>query len=205
MHNYIPIVDHRLWILIVSNLYKKRTLYHLNVRNKLSSENTFVYGTRALDLYLDTIPNTFTKTNFLMSGDEEQNKKEIPLLKPSTSSVNVPQPWENQNHPLFLHHSDQPGAILVPQPLVEDDYADWSQSMSSALKIKNKHGFIDGSIKRPTEGTDEQNQWDRCDTLVKTWLRGSMSKEIRKSVAHCKDARTVWLELEERFSQVNTC
>ncbi|KAL6209405.1 hypothetical protein ACLB2K_020347 [Fragaria x ananassa] len=31
-----------------------------------------------------------------------------------------------------------------------------------------------------------------------------MRKQIRKSVVHCKDARSVWLELQERFSQTNT-
>ena len=84
-------------------------------------------------------------------------------------------PWEFSNHPLYLHHSDQPGAILVPQSLVEDNFTQWSQSMEDALKIKNKIGFINGTSQRPTiETPEEQQQWDRCDVLVKTWLRASM-------------------------------
>ena len=47
-------------------------------------------------------------------------------------------------------------------------------------------------------------QWDRCDALVKTWLTGSMSKDISGSVKHCKSARAVWIELQERFCQTNT-
>ncbi|KAI4332156.1 hypothetical protein L6164_017086 [Bauhinia variegata] len=31
-----------------------------------------------------------------------------------------------------------------------------------------------------------------------------MSKENQSSVVHCKDARGMWLELQERFSQTNT-
>ncbi|XP_040367405.1 uncharacterized protein LOC121050660 [Rosa chinensis] len=72
---------------------------------------------------------------------------------------------------------------------MEDNYNTWVQSMSMALTIKNKKGFIDGTLKRPTHNPDEQQQWDRCNTLVKTWLLGAMSKEISSSVIHCKEAR----------------
>ena len=75
--------------------------------------------------------------------------------------------------------------------------------MSIALTIKSKKGFVDGTLRRPTHNTNEQQQWDRCDILVKTWLLGSMSKDISGSVIHCKDARSIWLELKERFAQTN--
>ncbi|CAN6675761.1 unnamed protein product [Malus baccata var. baccata] len=114
------------------------------------------------------------------------------------------QKWENPNHPLFLHHSDQPGAILVPQSLVEDNYGTWVQSMTMALTFKNKLGFVDGTVKKPHEEQfEELQQWNRCNNLVKMWLLGSMSKEISGSVIHCKDARHMWLDLQERFSHVN--
>jgi hypothetical protein len=88
--------------------------------------------------------------------------------------------------------------------LMEDNYTTWVQSMSMALTIKNKKGFVDGTLRRPTHNSNEQQQWDRCDILVRTWLLGSMSKDISSSVIHCKDARGIWLELKERFSQTNT-
>ncbi|XP_061996744.1 uncharacterized protein LOC133714607 [Rosa rugosa] len=122
----------------------------------------------------------------------------------ASASQKVPEPWENSNHPLFLHHSDQPGAVLVSQPLMEDNYTTWVQSMSMALTIKNKKGFVDGTLNKPADNPNEQRQWDRCNTLVKTWLLGAMSKEISGSVIHCKDARGMWLELQERFSHTNT-
>ena len=135
-------------------------------------------------------------------------KDEVPLKLDSggskSSQAIVPEPWEKPRHSLYLHHSDQPGAVLVTQPLVEDNYNNWSQSMSMALMIKNKKGLIDGTVERPVENGDEQQQWDRCDTLVKTWLLGAMSKEIAGSVMHCKHAAGIWSELKERFSHTNT-
>nr|XP_011463542.1 PREDICTED: uncharacterized protein LOC105351284 [Fragaria vesca subsp. vesca] len=111
--------------------------------------------------------------------------------------------WENSNHPLHIHHSDQLGAILVPQLLAEDNFSSWIDSMNAALQIKNKIGLVDGTLPKPKKNPDEQNQWIRCDILVKTWLKASMSKEIGKNFSHCKDSRTVWLELHERFGQTN--
>ncbi|XP_004295906.1 PREDICTED: uncharacterized protein LOC101309814 [Fragaria vesca subsp. vesca] len=145
--------------------------------------------------------------------DGEEKKQALALLKEkimkehaasaSGPPTRAPEPWDYSNHPLYLHHLDQLGAVLVPQALMEDNYDEWSGSMSAALTIKNKIEFVNGFSTRPTEQNDEQQQWDRCDTLVKTWLTGSMSKEISKSVKHCKSARAVWTELKERFGQTN--
>lgn len=76
--------------------------------------------------------------------------------------------------------------------------------MRMAMTIKNKKWFVDGSIQRPTYRIEEQQQWDHCNTLVKTWLLGSMSKELSSSMIHCKYAMDMWLELKESFSHTNT-
>jgi len=76
--------------------------------------------------------------------------------------------------------------------------------MTMALTVKNKIGFIDGSMKEPDEKKfDEHQQWNQCNSLVKTWLLGSMSKEIATNVINCKDVRQMWLDLQKRFSHVN--
>ena len=135
-----------------------------------------------------------------MAGDENQKLLE---QKKSSNSFKTLEPWENSNHSLFLLHSAQLGAVLVSQSLMEDNYTTWVQSISMALTIKNKKGFVDGTLKRTTHNPDEQQQWDCCDILVKTWLLGAMSKDISGSVIHCKDTRGIWLELKERFYQTN--
>ena len=53
----------------------------------------------------------------------------------------------------FLYHSDSTGLVLVSQLLVGDNYASWSRAMTIALSIKNKLGFINGSLLKP-DGTD---------------------------------------------------
>ncbi|XP_022895254.1 uncharacterized protein LOC111409434 [Olea europaea var. sylvestris] len=66
-----------------------------------------------------------------MAGkDKNQNP-----AKPATDS------FDDTNNPFYLHHSDQPGLVLVTQPLIEENYSTWSRAMLMALSIKNKEGF----------------------------------------------------------------
>lgn len=50
---------------------------------------------------------------------------------------------EDGSSPYLIHHSDNPGLVLVSQPLTGDNYASWSRAMVIALSVKNKVGFID--------------------------------------------------------------
>lgn len=57
--------------------------------------------------------------------------------------------YDNPNDPFYLHHSNQPGLILVTQLLNEENYSIWSGAMLMVLNIKNKEGFISGTIQQP--------------------------------------------------------
>ncbi|KAL6207506.1 hypothetical protein ACLB2K_018464 [Fragaria x ananassa] len=60
-----------------------------------------------------------------------------------------------------------------------------------ALDVKNKTGFLDGTLERPEADGEERQQWQRCNNMVKHWLFGSMSKTMHKSVARMKDAKGI--------------
>ena len=73
----------------------------------------------------------------------------------STSSSNSSVPAngrsaiDDSSSPFFLHHLDSPRLVLVSQPLTGDNYASWSRAMLIALSVKNKLGFLDGTIAKP--------------------------------------------------------
>ncbi|KAA8531041.1 hypothetical protein F0562_005750 [Nyssa sinensis] len=114
------------------------------------------------------------------------------------------QSFDDPGHYLYLSTSDHPGVTLVSQPLTETTYNTWHQSMLIALSTKNKLGFIDGTISKPSDSSAaELLQWTCCNNMVKAWLLNSISKEISASVIYCNTARDIWVELKERFSQVN--
>ena len=49
-------------------------------------------------------------------------------------------------NPYFIHHSDQPGMVLVSKPLNGDNYSTWCRAMTIFLNAKSKLGFVDGTI-----------------------------------------------------------
>jgi gag-polypeptide of LTR copia-type/Integrase core domain/Retrotransposon gag protein/GAG-pre-integrase domain len=106
--------------------------------------------------------------------------------------------------PFFLHHSDNPGIILVPQLLTESNYPAWSRAMTMALSSKNKLGFVDGTIKKPETATLEYQMWERCNTTVLSWMWNSVSKELTNSVIYLNTAKEVWDDLKERYAPSNS-
>lgn len=106
--------------------------------------------------------------------------------------------------PYYLHHSDNPGLMLVSQPLTENNYPTWSRAMTTALSAKNKLGFIDGTVDKP--GTDSVNfkSWQRCNTTVLSWIWNSVSKELTSSVIYLETAKEVWDDLKERYAPNNS-
>ncbi len=51
--------------------------------------------------------------------------------------------------PYYLHASDNSSLRLVNEPLTGDNFHSWFRSMAMGLAIKNKLGFVDGSIGPP--------------------------------------------------------
>ena len=63
----------------------------------------------------------------------------------STIVVDVDKP----SSPYFLPSAENPGIILVSQPLTAENYPHWSRSMTKALSAKNKLGFVIGDLQEP--------------------------------------------------------
>lgn len=81
--------------------------------------------------------------------------------------------------PYFLHHSDSPCIVLVSQHLTGHNYASWSRAITKSLSVKNKLGFIDGSILKP-DGNDLNllNLWIRYNNMVISWILNSVQRNF---------------------------
>ncbi|KAL5810760.1 hypothetical protein ACOSQ3_027485 [Xanthoceras sorbifolium] len=92
----------------------------------------------------------------------------------------------------YLHHSDSPDLVLVSQQLTGDNYASWSRAMLIALSVKNKLGFIDGSISKPDGNQiDLLNSWIRNNNIVISWILNSVSKDISASIIFTEYAHEI--------------
>ncbi|KAK9077344.1 hypothetical protein SSX86_005681 [Deinandra increscens subsp. villosa] len=107
--------------------------------------------------------------------------------------------------PYYVHHSDQPGHMLVPIKLNGANYQSWSKSMIHALTAKNKIGFVDGTIVAPSQidKPSEFAMWNQCNSMILSWLTHSVESDLAQGVIHAKTAQQVWNDLRDQFSQKN--
>ncbi|KAL6311111.1 hypothetical protein AAG906_025863 [Vitis piasezkii] len=109
------------------------------------------------------------------------------------------------SHPLYIHHSDQPGHVLVPIKLNGVNYQSWSKAVIHALTAKKKIGFVDGTVEEPSQ-EDEPfmfEQWNQCNSMILSWLTHAVESDIAEGIIHAKTAREVWVDLRDQFSQKN--
>ncbi|GAU42126.1 hypothetical protein TSUD_351000 [Trifolium subterraneum] len=73
--------------------------------------------------------------------------------------------------------------------------------MTMALKSKNKIHFINGALPRPNDDNRDSLAWDRCNTMLMSWLNNAVEPEISQSILWMDSALEIWLDLKERFYQ----
>ncbi|CAN0892915.1 hypothetical protein LINGRAHAP2_LOCUS17851 [Linum grandiflorum] len=103
--------------------------------------------------------------------------------------------------PYYMHASDHPGQIFVPDLPNDTNYGEWSGDMAEVLFAKNKFGFVDKTLTVPDETAKEYNYWVRCDVLVRGWLKASMNLDLRRSVRYATTACQIWDDLKDRFGR----
>ncbi|KAJ0830242.1 putative RNA-directed DNA polymerase [Helianthus annuus] len=106
--------------------------------------------------------------------------------------------------PLYLHPSDSSALTIVSIKLKgTENYSVWSSAMKLALEAKNKFGFITGKCERSTEDHVLASQWDRCNSVVLTWLLNSVSEELFLGQVFSSTASEVWEDLKETYDKVD--
>ncbi|KAL4572890.1 hypothetical protein LXL04_019678 [Taraxacum kok-saghyz] len=112
-------------------------------------------------------------------------------------AISVPAAYDDKGVPL----------VLVSFSIAYcENYNSWSQAMQIALSVKNKTGFIDGSLPKPNV-TEIINldAWLRNNKLVIFWILNSVSKEISASIMFTETAYDIWNDLKDRFQQTDLC
>ncbi|GAU23268.1 hypothetical protein TSUD_281610 [Trifolium subterraneum] len=116
----------------------------------------------------------------------------------------IPQNKGYQNdilNPYFMHPNENPGNVLAIPLLSGPNYHSWSRAVTVALRSKHKIHFINGSLPRPPDEDRDSIAWNRCNTMVMSWLNNSVDPKISQSILWMDTASEIWKELKERFYQ----
>ena len=131
---------------------------------------------------------------------------------PPSSSCPVQQPLSsfdqndflnNTSNPFFLYPNENPALVLVSPFLSDLNYHSWVCAMRMALLSKNKFGFINGSIVAPPRTNPTFLAWERCNTMVLSWIMCSLDSTIAQSIQWIDRAFNVWTNFRDCFSQLD--
>ncbi|XP_013617992.1 PREDICTED: uncharacterized protein LOC106324605 [Brassica oleracea var. oleracea] len=125
-----------------------------------------------------------------------------PLISP-VARFEVSDSPDNIHSPYHLLNSDHPGLVLAADPLDGSNYGVWIIAMTTSLEAKNKLGFVDGSIIKPSESDPYFRIWCRCNSMIKSWLLNSVTKQIYTSILYFKKASDIWADLHTRYHKSN--
>ncbi|XP_075097847.1 uncharacterized protein LOC142175167 [Nicotiana tabacum] len=110
----------------------------------------------------------------------------------------------SHNHPLFLNSIDNLGAVLISLQLRgSKNYSVWIRAMRIAILGRNKLGFIDGTCKRESFGTNLIDLWERCNAIVLSWIMNCVSPELLSGIVYSLNASEVWKDLKKRFDKID--
>lgn len=106
--------------------------------------------------------------------------------------------------PYYLHPSDFTGLKLVSSVFDGSSYGNWKRTLIIGLPAKNKMGFVDGSLPKPSAESATFKAWNRCNSMVIGWIIAVLDPQIAGSILFVDTAREIWLDLEERFGHASS-
>lgn len=75
--------------------------------------------------------------------------------------------------------------------------------MIIALRLKNKLGFLDGSLPRPSKTDRLSLVWDCFNKMVTSWLTNSIDNDISQSILWMDITHEIWINLHDHYHQGN--
>lgn len=104
----------------------------------------------------------------------------------------------------YLHPSEGPSNSLTTYLLKGENYGVWVKAVTNALEGRNKFGFINDEITKPSdEKSAEFLAWKSNNSTICSWLFNSVDESIQPSIVGHKIAKELWLDLKERYSIFN--
>ncbi|GJU67873.1 hypothetical protein Tco_1254132 [Tanacetum coccineum] len=75
----------------------------------------------------------------------------------------------------------------------------WRRAIEIGLSTKRKLGFVRGTVVRSPTDDNLQKLWDTCNNMAISWIMGSVSDSIARSIMFIGTASEIWQQLERRF------
>ena len=105
--------------------------------------------------------------------------------------------------PYDITSFENPGLLITQLQLKGENYDEWARSIRTALRARKKLGFLDGTIKRPDETSEDLEDWWTINSLLVSWIQNTIEPSLRSTISHVEVAKDLWNDIKERFSITN--
>ncbi|GJY78471.1 putative RNA-directed DNA polymerase, partial [Tanacetum coccineum] len=129
----------------------------------------------------------------------------VPSKKPDETSGSGVVSIDMNDH-LYLHSNDTNGTLLISFKLSgTKNYRVWAAALKHCIHSKNKLGFINGKLTKPDPETQPflAGQWERCNSMVLTWILNFVSPELFIGQVFSSNAKQMWDELAETSDKID--
>ncbi|ESQ34673.1 hypothetical protein EUTSA_v10009474mg, partial [Eutrema salsugineum] len=111
-------------------------------------------------------------------------------------------PTHDPESPYYLDPEFQPENKLSTVILseAEDNYFIWKRDVLESLGMRNKTGFVDGSVARPEPSSPLYDAWKQCNGVVTCWLLNSVSEPLQYYVFFAETAHKAWVDFRRIFA-----
>ncbi|XP_074291172.1 uncharacterized protein LOC141617945 [Silene latifolia] len=103
----------------------------------------------------------------------------------------------------FLRPGDKLGDKVVQVMLNGDNYDELSMKLCGALRARKKTGFIDGTIKKPSDTSKDCEDWYMVKAMIVNWIFNVIEPALGSMITYVDDARVLWEDIEQWFSVGN--
>ena len=109
------------------------------------------------------------------SSNSVNGEYDVPTPKNKGYQTDTPSPY-------FMYPNENPCVVLVTPLLSRKNYHSWSRAMQVALCSKYKLDFINDSLPRPYDDDHDYIAWDRCNTMIMSWLSNFVEPKFFQSI-----------------------
>ncbi|CAM8904486.1 unnamed protein product [Rhodiola kirilowii] len=135
-----------------------------------------------------------------MANSTASATSSTPIANPTVVQTQGLEFFNPADDPLFVSHNENIGSSLVTAKLTDsDNYIPWRKAMSRTLGVKTKMEFVLGSVPRPVNDSLKLARWERCNNVILTWIKNTVSDEIVSSLVHSTSCIQAWIDLKIRF------
>nr|GEU32354.1 reverse transcriptase domain-containing protein [Tanacetum cinerariifolium] len=107
------------------------------------------------------------------------------------------------HHPLYFHHNDHPGLILISKKLTgSENYSTWKRSMMIALNARNKLKLVNGEYEEPAVNSPTRSLWERANDMIISFLN-IVYEQIGNNLSFVNSATALCSELNEHYLRLD--